>query len=77
MKENFNFKSFVYEVYAKATPSVDLATTTETIQPWNHKLDMEVYNEILDRHCDKDEDLIVHCNLWMLNSGPQLTNSNQ
>lgn len=67
-----NFTNFVKAVYKAATPSVDF-DAAETIDYTAHTLRMSDYEDILKDFAGDDRDLILGCNMWMLQSGPKLT----
>ena len=71
MKKQFNGQEFVQAVYAASEPSVDFFNA-EKIIPWEHKLKISVYEELLNEFCGDDTDLRLGCNMFMLNQGPQL-----
>lgn len=67
-----DFMNFVKAVYKAATPSVDF-DAAETIDCTAHTLRMSDYEDILKDFAGDDRDLIFGCNMWMLQSGPKLT----
>lgn len=68
-----NFGVFIRECYLKSTPSVDLYEVTKDnpVDCCKHTLKMSDYNDILKEYC-KTNDEEYACNMWMLQSGPQL-----
>ena len=65
-------RGFIREVYRRATPSVDF-DKAEKIVPWEHQLKVSEYEAILKEFGVKEgTDEMFQCNMWMLNSGPQL-----
>ena len=77
----FNGHDFVRECYLRSEPSVDLDTVTSDnpINCSKHKLSVPEYEKILQEFGLTDEqgntidqDRVVGCNMWMLNSGPNL-----
>jgi hypothetical protein len=82
-KKMFNGHAFMREVYLRSNPSVDIekVTAEHSIDCTKHKLPMSVYKTILREFGIFDENnktvlhkesLLVGCNMWMLNKGPQL-----
>jgi len=67
-----DFMNFVKAVYKAATPSVDY-DKVECINCTAHTLRMSDYEDILKDFAGDDRDLILGCNMWMLQSGPKLT----
>lgn len=67
-----DFMNFVKAVYKAATPSVDY-DKVECINCTAHTLRMSDYEDILKDFAGDDRDLILSCNMWMLQSGPKLT----
>lgn len=68
-----NAKLFIREVYLRSVPSVDLDQVDEQIEPGDHKLKMSEYERILDEFgVENGTDLMLSCNMFMLNQGPQL-----
>lgn len=70
-----NFGSFIRDCYLRSTPSVDLEALTgdERVNCSEHKLTTTEYDKILQEHGVKeDSDEMTACNLFMLQSGPQL-----
>ena len=68
-----NFGAFIRECYLKSTPSVDLDEVTKEnpIDCCKYTLKMSDYNDILKEYCKTDNEEFA-CNIWMLQSGPQL-----
>lgn len=66
-----DFMNFVKAVYKAATPSVDY-DKVECINCTAHTLKMSDYENILKDFAGDDRDLILGCNIWMLQSGPKL-----
>lgn len=75
-----DFNDFVRACYLNSEPSVDLTATEETVDCTKHKLLMSKYQELVKELADALEDKVsysdvnVACNMWMLESGPQLVN---
>ena len=67
------FGEFIRQCYLKSTPSVDLNEVSKDnpVDCCKHILNMSDYDEIQKEFCENDND-IVACNMWMLQSGPQL-----
>ena len=77
----WNFGEFIRECYLRSNPSVDLnnVTSDNPIDCAKHRLSVEDYNKILQEFGIEDEqgniinhDRLVGCNMWTLQSGPQL-----
>ena len=69
------FGKFVREVYLRSVPSVDLDKVTgkKKVNCSDHKLTVSEYNNILKEFDVKDDsNEILACNMFMLQSGPQL-----
>lgn len=69
------FGKFVREVYLRSVPSVDLdkVTGNKKVNCSDHKLTVSEYNNILKEFDVKDDsNEILACNMFMLQSGPQL-----
>ena len=74
---DFNFKNFVRECYLRSVPSVDLdnVTAENPVNCSDHKLLCSEYDKILAEFVPEGNDnLIFGCNMWMVQSGPQLVN---
>lgn len=82
----FDFGAFIRECYLRSTPSVDLnnVTSDNPVNCCDHRLSVEVYKRILvkfgvtdenEKPIDPNSNLLVGCNMWMLQSGPQLYHS--
>lgn len=70
-----NAKAFIREVYLRSVPSVDLDKVDGQIEPGDHKLKMSEYDRILEEFgVENGTDLMLSCNMFMLNQGPQLVN---
>lgn len=70
-----DFGKFIRECYLRSTPSVDLDTVTSDnpIDCCQYRLSVDEYDKILDEFEVKgDDDKMVACNMWMLQSGPSL-----
>lgn len=68
-----DFGQFIRECYLHSEPSVDLdeVTTDNPVDCCKHTLLCSVYDSLLEEYCEnKDEEYA--CNMWMLQSGPQL-----
>lgn len=79
----FNGHAFMREVYLRSNPSVDIEKVTagHPVDCTKHNLPKSTYNTILrefgifdetDKVVPHKESLLVGCNMWMLNQGPQL-----
>ncbi len=69
------FGKFIRECYLRSIPSVDLndVTSDNHINCSDHKLAVSVYEDILrEFDVEGNDDLTTACNMWMLQSGPQL-----
>lgn len=68
-----DFKGFVRECYLRSVPSVDLEKVTEIVDCREHRLSLAEYDNIL-RDFDVKEGTKERfaCNMWVLQSGPQL-----
>ncbi len=69
------FGNFVRECYLRSVPSVDLDAlkTNEKIKCSDYKLTVSEYENILDEFDVKENsDEALACNMFMLQSGPQL-----
>ena len=82
----FDFNGFVRECYLRSTPSVDLdeVTSDNPVDCCKHRLSEQDYEAILREYGVTDEkgntlnhDYILACNMWMLQSGPQLYNDSK
>lgn len=62
---------FIREVYLRSTPSVDLDLVTEQVDCTKHTLKMSVYDELLAEFCENSDERFA-CNMFMVQSGPQL-----
>lgn len=83
----FDFNGFVRECYLRSNPSVDLngVTSENTVKCSDHRLSTEEYDAILQEYGVTDKDgketklwgdgILLGCNMWMLQSGPQLYNA--
>jgi len=79
---NFNAKNFIRDIYLAATPSVDLETVEGQVDCTKHTLPISVCDKVYadhdlepfkgDGYDNKRDDLRFSCNMWLLNSGPQL-----
>ncbi len=70
-----DFNNFVRECYLRSNPSVDLndVTSENPVKCGEHKLLVSEYEKILaEFNKDNDHNVTVACNMWMLQSGPQL-----
>lgn len=79
----FDFGGFVRECYLRSEPSVDLnnVTSDNPVNCSKHRLSTDEYKRILveygvadenENPIDGNRDRLVGCNMWMLQSGPQL-----
>ena len=69
------FGKFVRECYLRSVPSVDLdkLAKDEKVNCSDHKLTVSEYEAILkDFDVKEDSNEIMACNMFMLQSGPQL-----
>ena len=80
----FDFNGFIRECYLRSEPSVDLneVTSDNPIDCCKHRLAETEYEKILQEYGVTDErgnaiehDWLCGCNMWMLQSGPQLYNA--
>lgn len=80
----FNGHDFMRECYLRSTPSVDLdeVTSEHPIDCCAHKLSTDEYKKILAEFGITDEqgntidrDRLYACDVWVLQSGPQLYNT--
>ena len=62
---------FIREVYLRSTPSVDLDLVTEQVDCTKHTIKCSVYDQLLDEYCENKDERFA-CNMFMLQSGPQL-----
>ena len=70
-----DFGKFIRECYLRSEPSVDLdnVSTDNPVNCSDHKLLLSEYEKILDEFGVKeDKEVLLGCNMWMLQSGPQL-----
>ena len=73
-----DFNDFVRACYLNSEPSVDLTATEEQVDCCHHKLALSVYKKLVDELksalCGKvnEQDVDLACNMWALQSGPQL-----
>lgn len=77
----FDMGGFIRECYLRSEPSVDLdeVTSDNPISCSDHRLSLENYHAIcVDYGLEDvdgntlDHDRLCGCNMWMLQSGPQL-----
>lgn len=77
----FDFSGFIRECYLRSEPSVDLdnVTSDNPIDCCKHRLSTENYHAIcVDYELEDadgktlDHEILCACNMWMLQSGPQL-----
>lgn len=71
-----NFSAFVRECYLRSTPSVDLnnVTSDNPIDCCKHTLSVSEYEKILSEFdVQPNTDTYCACNMWLLQSGPNLT----
>lgn len=82
----FDMGGFIRECYLRSEPSVDLdeVTSDNPISCSDHRLSLENYHAICVDYGleDKDGNTLDHdrlcgCNMWMLQSGPQLYDNNK
>lgn len=66
-------EGFVREVYLRSTPSVDLDLIPEgeRVDCTKHTLKTSVYDQLLAEYCENKDERFA-CNMFMLQSGPQL-----
>ena len=70
-----DFYAFMRQCYLRSNPSVDLdkATRENPVNCSHHTLLISEYEKILDEFVpDKNKDKLYACNIWLLQSGPQL-----
>ena len=73
-----DFNDFVRACYLNSEPSVDLNATEEQVDCCQHKLALSVYKKLVEelktalRGKVNEQDVNVACNMWALQSGPQL-----
>lgn len=79
----FDFGGFVRECYLRSEPSVDLnnVTSDNPVNCSKHRLSTDEYKRILveygvadenENPIDGNREWLIGCNMWMLQSGPQL-----
>lgn len=82
----FDMCGFIRECYLRSEPSVDLddLTSENPIKCSDHRLSLGNYHAICVDYGleDKDGNTLDHdrlcwCNMWMLQSGPQLYDNNK
>lgn len=68
-----DYKEFIRQCYLKSTPSVDLNNVTKEnpIDCYKHQLKISDYNNLIEKFCKTTEEETT-CNMWTLQSGPQL-----
>lgn len=73
MKMKGKFKDFIHDCYLLAEPSVDLdkVTTDNPVDCCKYTLRTVIYDYLVDHYCENEDDKYA-CNIWMLQSGPQL-----
>lgn len=60
-------------MYLRSEPSVDLATFKGQVDCSKHRLKISECEKIYEEFgVEKGTDLEMDCNMWLLNSGPQL-----
>lgn len=66
---------FMRDIYLAAEPSVDIDALKEgeQIDCRKHSLKLSEYERILAEFAENNLDKIMFGNMWMLNSGPRLT----
>lgn len=66
-------EGFIREVYLRSTPSVDLDLLPdgEKVDCTKHTMKCSVYDELLEEFCETSDEKFA-CNMFMLQSGPQL-----
>ena len=81
MAKAFDFGGFVRECYLRSEPSVDLdkVSRNNPVNCSDHRLSLDNYHAIcVDYGLEDndgnalDNDKLFGCNMWMLQSGPQL-----
>lgn len=79
--KTFDAHALMRECYLRSNPSVDLDKVTGegVIKPGSHRLGEGEYSAILREYGVLGEngetlnrELLLACNMWMLNNGPQL-----
>lgn len=69
----FDAKEFCRAIYLHAEPSVDLETIETTIDCRDYRLKISECEKVYEEYGVKQgTDLYIQCNMWLLNSGPQL-----
>lgn len=66
-------QGFIREVYLRSTPSVDLDLVPEgeQVDCSKHTLKMSEYDKLLNEYCENTDERFA-CNMFMVQSGPQL-----
>lgn len=73
-----DFNEFVRACYLNSEPSVDLTATEEPVDCCEHTLTLSAYKKLVEELktalCGKvnEQDVNLACNMWVLQSGPQL-----
>ena len=64
---------FIREVYLRSVPSVDidLLNEGEKVDCTKHTIKFSVYDALIAEYCETPDDKMA-CNMFMLQSGPQL-----
>ena len=71
--KNFDAKGFCRAIYLNAEPSVDLDKIESPIDCRDYRLKMSVCDKVYEEFgVENGTDLAFQCNMWLLNSGPQL-----
>lgn len=66
-------QGFVREVYLRSVPSVDLEAVEVPVDCREHTLKMSEADKVYEEFgVESGTDLMFQCNMWLLNSGPQL-----
>lgn len=75
---SMEFGKFIRECYLRSEPSVDLNDVTKEnpIDCCKYNLKVSVYNQLVEEFCENDDQRFA-CDLWMLQSGPQLVDDTQ
>lgn len=68
----FNAHEFIRTIYLKSSPAIDIDKVDE-IDCTKHTLSTHTYERILEEfEVLPNSDMMLNCNMWMLNKGPQL-----
>lgn len=71
-----NYREFARQCYLRSVPSVDLATTENTVDCTAHRLLQSEYEKLLKEFgVEPHTDEMLACNMFMLRQGPKLVNN--